>query len=70
MERIEVTSSNIKSIWYDKENLILEVEFNNETVYQYLEVPENEYQWIMSADSHGKYLNSNIKPFYEFNQIL
>lgn len=70
MERIEVTSSNIKSIWYDKEHLTLEVEFNNETVYQYLEVPESEFQWIMNADSHGKYLNSNIKPFYDFKQII
>jgi len=70
MKIIEVESSNIKSIWYDNINSILEVEFNNNSVYQYLSVPEYEYIWIMNAESHWKYLNSNIKPFYEFKPIL
>lgn len=70
MERIAVESSNIESIWYDNENLILEIEFIWWSVYQYFDVPENEYNWLMNADSHWKYLNENIKWVYEFNQIM
>lgn len=70
MERIEVESSNIKAIWYNKDISILEIEFTNNSVYQYLEVPEDEYIGIMNADSHWKYLNSNIKPFYKYKQII
>lgn len=70
MQRIEVESSNIKSIWYDVNNSILEIEFNDNSVYQYLNVPEYEYNWIMSADSHWKYLNSNIKNNYKYKQII
>ena len=61
MDRKSVESSNISSIGYDTNNNILEVEFKNGDVYQYFNVPESEYKGIMEADSHGKYLNSNIK---------
>ena len=70
MKRIEVESSNIKSIWYDNINFTLEIEFNDNSVYQYLNVPKYEYDWIISADSHWKYLNSNIKWIYDFIQII
>jgi len=70
MERISVESSNIESIWYDKSNMILEIEFSNNTIYQYLNIPESEYYGIMEADSHGRYLNDNIKRIYDFTQIL
>lgn len=70
MQRTNVTSSNIKSIWYDEGNSILEIEFNDNSIYQYVNVPGNEFEWIMSADSHWKYLNENIKWIYEFNPII
>ena len=41
MIRESVTSSNILSVGYDKEKELLEVEFHNNTVYQYLHVPNN-----------------------------
>ncbi|MDD2892153.1 MAG: KTSC domain-containing protein [Candidatus Gracilibacteria bacterium] len=69
MERTSVISSNIASIGYDEESHILEVEFNNGSVYQYSGVPVNEYNNLMGADSHGTYLNQNIKPFYPFSKI-
>lgn len=69
MDRISVSSSNIASIWYDEENLILEVEFLNSGIYQYSWVPLSEYQGLMNAGSHGTYLNQYIKPFYTFIQL-
>lgn len=61
MERVNVVSTNIRSIGYDASTMILEVEFNNGTVYQYYDVPEALYEGLMAADSHGKYLNEYIK---------
>ncbi len=61
MNRTYVTSSNIASIGYDPEQMILEVEFLNGYIYQYYDIPETLYEGIMAADSHGKFLNEYIK---------
>jgi len=58
---IQVSSSNIKSIGYDKERNILEVTFTNRSVYRYYDVPEYFFEGLMEANSHGKYLNAYIK---------
>lgn len=61
MERKYVVSSNIASIGYDAEQMILEVEFNYGSIYQYFDVPESVYEGLMAADSHGKYLDAYVK---------
>lgn len=68
MERTSVTSSNIRSIGYDADSQTLEIEFNNEAVYEYLGVPEEEYTGIMNADSKGTYFKANIKNRYSFSK--
>jgi len=69
MNRTSVTSSNIKSIGYDPSSSTLEIEFLSGDLYQYHEVPQSKSDAIMRADSHGKYLNSDIKPHHRFTQI-
>ncbi len=69
MERSPVTSSNIQSIGYDPESSILEVEFNDGSVYQYFAVPETEYEGLMNASSHGTYLHANIKGRYSYSKL-
>ncbi len=70
MERVNVVSTNIRSIGYDASTMILEVEFNNGTVYQYYDVPEDLYEGIMTAESHGKFLASYIKKGgYHYAQV-
>lgn len=61
MERKSVKSSQINSIGYDPNSRILEIEFNNGKVYQYAPVTASCHQELMSAESHGKYFNANIK---------
>lgn len=61
MNRKYVSSANIASIGYDSATKILEVEFLNGSIYQYFDVPESLYDGLMSADSHGKFLNEHIK---------
>ena len=62
MKRIPVKSSDLKSVGYDKDNQILEVEFlSDSSVYQYLKVPEQVYFELMNAKSHGKYFRRYIR---------
>ena len=69
MIRKDVNSSNIKSVGYDPTLKILEVEFDNSGIYQYLNVPENIYINLMNASSHGVYLNQFIKDKYSYREV-
>lgn len=69
MERQNVTSSNIKSVGYDKETNTLEVEFNNGGIYQYFDVPEQVAEALLAASSVGGYLASNVKNSYRFIKV-
>lgn len=69
MKRQQVESSNLASVGYDAENEILEVEFNHGGVYQYFDVPENVYEELMNASSHGVYFSANIRNDYEYQKM-
>jgi hypothetical protein len=69
MERENVNSSNLASIGYDSENEILEVEFKHGGVYQYLNVPEDIFNELMNAPSHGVYFSANIRNDYEYSKL-
>lgn len=69
MKRQKVNSSNLASIGYDKEKEILEIEFNHGGVYQYFDVPIEEYEALMNADSHGSYFHHNIRDVYECEKL-
>jgi len=69
MNRDHVQSSNIESIGYDAETQTLEIGFLNGSVYQYFDVPEQVYEGIMSADSHGKYFAAFIKGHYRYSRV-
>ena len=61
MERIDVSSSNVKSVGYDGESSTLEVEFNNGYLYHYTQVPSEIHNKFMSASSKGKFVNIFLK---------
>jgi len=69
MKRSKVDSSNLASVGYDSAKKILEIEFNHGGVYQYFDVPQDAYDELMAADSHGRYFVHNIKDDYEFNRL-
>lgn len=69
MKRKSVESSNLASVGYDAKKQILEIEFNHGGIYQYFDVPEDEYNKLMNSSSHGKYFVHNIKDDYEFNRL-
>lgn len=70
MERQHVSSSNIASIGYDQDNMVLEIEFLSGAIYQYYDVPQSIYEGLIAADSHGKYLAAYIKKGgYRYAQV-
>ena len=69
MKRQSVESSNLASVGYDAENEILEVEFKHGGVYQYFDVPQNVFEELMDAGSHGVYFSANIRNDYEYQKM-
>ena len=72
MERIEVKSSNLRNVGYDKKTETLEIEFTSRAVYQYSGVPEEVYIELMEARSKGSYFAKAIKDnrYYGCAQVL
>ena len=69
MDRQPVVSSNIRSVGYDANDSILEIEFNNGAIYQYFDIPENIYSDLISSDSIGGYLARHIKGYYRYSRV-
>ena len=44
IERTPVSSSALRSVGYDQEQRVLEIEFTNGAVYQYLDIPAEAYR--------------------------
>jgi hypothetical protein len=62
MRRLPVDSSSIATMGYDPEERILELEFRQTgEVYQYFDVPPEEYRAFLQAESKGTYLNQKFK---------
>ena len=69
MHRRRVDSSSLASLGYDPDRHLLEVEFQNGGVYQYLEVDDEEYEEFQRAPSKGGYLNTEIKPVHRARKL-
>ncbi len=69
MERTRVSSSNIRSIGYDAQDEVLEVEFVNGGIYQYFGVPQQLYERFMAAPSKGRFFSSHIRDKFRTRKI-
>lgn len=69
MDRVSVSSSNLASVGYDPEKLLLEIEFNEGSIYQYFNVPQIEFNQLMRAESHGEYFSEYIRDTFDYEQI-
>jgi hypothetical protein len=55
MQLVTVESSMIHAVGYDKDKRILEIVFNTGRTYQYADVPPEEYEGLLKAESKGRY---------------
>ena len=69
MEWISVSSSNLNAVAYDKDLRSLFIRFNDGREYRYFEVPEQEFNNLLNAFSHGKYFHNYIKKNYRYSRI-
>ncbi|MGD9562145.1 MAG: KTSC domain-containing protein [Pyrinomonadaceae bacterium] len=69
MTRHRVSSSSIRSVGYDPENQILEIELRRGGVYQYFQVPPEAHQALIGASSIGRFYTKFIKPEYRFRKV-
>jgi pimeloyl-ACP methyl ester carboxylesterase len=73
MERTPLTSTSLRSVGYDSGQQVLEIEFQDDLIYRYSEVPQEVYDHLVAADSHGQYFNANIRnayPYLRINHVL
>ena len=59
-------STSLRTVGYDAERQLLQVEFHNRSIYQYFEVPATVYQELMQAPSKGAYFNKSIRLRFDF----
>jgi hypothetical protein len=64
MRRRRVKSSAIRSVGYERETAMLEVEFTSDRVYRYFAVPKAVYDGLMEAESVGAYFNEFVRDRY------
>jgi hypothetical protein len=60
-----VNSSMLRRVRYDPQNRFLDVVFRTGEKYRYKEVPPDEYDGLMEAQSHGKYMQMHIIDHYD-----
>ena len=64
-----VLSREIEWIGYEHTKKMLQVEFIAGSIYQYQNVPEKVYQDFLSALSHGRFFEGEIKGKYPYRKI-
>jgi KTSC domain len=69
VHRIPVDSSAIRSVGYDAQRNMLEIQYAGGGVYRYLQVPPDEHERLMRADSLGRYVNARIRNRYPSERV-
>lgn len=66
---VEVRSSSLARLSYDRRQAILQVEFRDGTGYEYAAVPLKTYQNLLQADSKGSYFNHYIRNHFTVSKL-
>jgi hypothetical protein len=69
MKQVAVSSSNIRSVGYDKPRQVMVVTFHNGTTYEYANVSAEAHAALMSAGSVGGYFAANIRGKYPTKKV-
>ena len=69
MKRVPVESSMIAEVGYDAEKHTLEVMFHSGQIFEYYDVPAEQYTSMLAAKSAGQYFNQNFKGQFVYKHI-
>ena len=64
-----VESSTLRTIGYDTDRELLQLEFHNHTMYQYFHVPAEIHEGLLQAPSKGAYFNRFIRKKFAYSKI-
>ncbi|GEK87500.1 KTSC domain-containing protein [Microbacterium aerolatum] len=64
LRRVEVESSAVRSVGYDDQFAVLEIEFVSGDVYRYHAVPHAIHRALMDAESKGRFFVEQIRDVY------
>ncbi|ACL16960.1 KTSC domain-containing protein [Methanosphaerula palustris] len=70
LERQPVKSVIMKSVGYDENTKILEIEFHKGEVYQYSGVPSKVYADLMHSSEIGKFFSEKIRPRFRAKPVV
>lgn len=66
---VEIKSSNLKSAVYNTNTKTLSVTFINGSIYEYYDLPWEIFTKLRSAESQGKFFNTEIGKKYKYKKI-
>ena len=69
MRRVPVESRALKSVGYEADGRLLELEFSSGTLYRYFEVPEFTYRALMHAKSKGRFFQKSIDRKFRCEEV-
>lgn len=69
IHRTFVSSSALRSVGYEEEQRVLEIEFPGGEVYRYFDVPPDVHRGLMTARSAGRYFHQRIRGVYEYKRV-
>ena len=67
--RVALDSTALTGVSYSPDSNILEVEFRNGLVYEYLGVSRSLYEQLLTASSKGAFLGRFIRNCFPFRRI-
>ncbi|MDR3589319.1 MAG: KTSC domain-containing protein [Negativicutes bacterium] len=70
MSGVQVRSPNLRSVRYDADKKLLEVELHTRDRYQFFDVPAAVYEQLQSADSREQFFDRNIRLKYRHRRIF
>jgi len=69
MERKRVSASNLRSVGYDADRQLLEIEFSSGAIVQYAGVSPEVHRRFMSAPSPGSFFQDQIEENFSSKRI-
>jgi hypothetical protein len=70
MDRRPVNSSYIRSIGYDRERAVLEIEYVNSTLFRYYQVPHRIYRDLMRTRNEEHYIRTYVHLQYWGSPVI
>ncbi|SPF47499.1 conserved hypothetical protein [Candidatus Sulfopaludibacter sp. SbA4] len=69
MQRLDLHSTSLRTVAYQDQRALLELEFRSGAVYRYFGVPAESYQALLRSESKGGYFNSHIRNRFAYAKI-